>query len=59
MFVSFSLDPMLSAYWPDPHVPENKKFFVTKLLDRFNVWFNSFANGALRGNVWGKCGVLA
>ena len=21
LFVSFSLDPMLSAYWPDPHVP--------------------------------------
>jgi HAE1 family hydrophobic/amphiphilic exporter-1 len=22
LFVSFSLDPMLSAYWPDPHLPE-------------------------------------
>ena len=21
LFVSFSLDPMLSAYWPDPHMP--------------------------------------
>ena len=21
LFVSFSLDPMLSAYWPDPHLP--------------------------------------
>ena len=21
LFVSFSLDPMLSAYWPDPHIP--------------------------------------
>ena len=45
LFVSFSLDPMLSAYWPDPHVPEDKKFFVTKLLDRFNNWFNDLANG--------------
>ncbi len=40
LFVSFSLDPMLSAYWPDPHVPEDKKNRVTKALDRFNRWFN-------------------
>jgi HAE1 family hydrophobic/amphiphilic exporter-1 len=25
LFVSFSLDPMLSAYWPDPHVPESTR----------------------------------
>ena len=41
LFVSFSLDPMLSAYWPDPHQPEDKKWWITKLLDRFNRWFNS------------------
>ena len=29
LFVSFSLDPMLSAYWPDPHVPEDKKNIIT------------------------------
>src|SRR3712207_3975048 len=40
LFVSFSLDPMLSAYWPDPHVPEEKKSFITKALDRFNRWFD-------------------
>jgi len=40
LFVSFSLDPMLSAYWPDPHVPEEKKSPITKVLDRFNRWFN-------------------
>ena len=40
LFVSFSLDPMLSAYWPDPHVPEDKKWRLTKWLDRFNNWFN-------------------
>ena len=45
LFVSFSLDPMLSAYWPDPHVPEDKKNIITKLLDRFNVWFNRLADG--------------
>ena len=40
LFVSFSLDPMLSAYWPDPHLPENKKWWITKQLDKFNRWFN-------------------
>ena len=25
LFVSFSLDPMLSAYWPDPHREEHEK----------------------------------
>ncbi len=43
LFVSFSLDPMLSAYWPDPHVPEEKKWWITKKLDRFNEWFNGLA----------------
>jgi len=43
LFVSFSLDPMLSAYWADPHVPEDKKPWITKKLDRFNHWFNSQA----------------
>jgi len=45
LFVSFSLDPMLSAYWADPHVPEDQKFIVTKWLDRFNHWFNGLAEG--------------
>jgi HAE1 family hydrophobic/amphiphilic exporter-1 len=40
LFVSFSLDPMLSAYWADPHVPEDKKPWITKKLDTFNHWFN-------------------
>ena len=44
LFVSFSLDPMLSAYWPDPHVPEDKKWWITKRLDAFNHWFNGLAN---------------
>src|SRR5688500_564077 len=30
LFVSFSLDPMLSAYWPDPHREEHQKSWVTK-----------------------------
>jgi HAE1 family hydrophobic/amphiphilic exporter-1 len=44
LFVSFSLDPMLSAYWADPHVPEDRKPWITKRLDTFNHWFNHQAN---------------
>lgn len=44
LFVSFSLDPMLSAYWPDPHVPEEKKAWITRRLDRFNAWFDRQAD---------------
>jgi HAE1 family hydrophobic/amphiphilic exporter-1 len=40
LFVSFSLDPMLSAYWPDPHQTEEQKWWITKQLDKFNRWFN-------------------
>jgi HAE1 family hydrophobic/amphiphilic exporter-1 len=39
LFVSFSLDPMMSAYWEDPHLEEHEKSWLTKLLDRFNAWF--------------------
>jgi HAE1 family hydrophobic/amphiphilic exporter-1 len=52
LFVSFSLDPMLSAYWADPHVPEEKKFIVTKWLDSFNAWFNRQADGYRRVIGW-------
>jgi len=44
LFVSFSLDPMLSAYWPDPHLEEHQKGWITKKLDRFNHWFNGLAD---------------
>jgi HAE1 family hydrophobic/amphiphilic exporter-1 len=44
LFVSFSLDPMLSAYWADPHVPEDRKAWITKKLDAFNHWFNRQAH---------------
>ncbi|MGQ0764256.1 MAG: efflux RND transporter permease subunit [Gemmatimonadota bacterium] len=40
LIVSFSLDPMLSAYWPDPHKEEKDKAWITRKLDRFNAWFN-------------------
>ena len=40
LFVSFSLDPMLSAYWPDPHKPEHERGWLTRQIDKFNHWFN-------------------
>ncbi len=41
LFVSFSLDPMLSAYWPDPEKVEGeKRGWITRQLDAFNAWFD-------------------
>jgi HAE1 family hydrophobic/amphiphilic exporter-1 len=41
LFVSFSLDPMLSAYWADPEIEAHaKRNPFSRLLDRFNHWFN-------------------
>jgi len=44
LFVSFSLDPMLSAYWPDPHLPVERRWLVSRWLVRFNDWFNRQAD---------------
>jgi hydrophobe/amphiphile efflux-1 (HAE1) family protein len=44
LFVSFSLDPMLSAYWPDPAVPMARRAWISRLLGRFNDWFNRQAD---------------
>jgi HAE1 family hydrophobic/amphiphilic exporter-1 len=44
LFVSFSLDPMLSAYWPDPHLPLERRWWISRLLARFNDWFNRQAD---------------
>jgi HAE1 family hydrophobic/amphiphilic exporter-1 len=44
LFVSFSLDPMLSAYWPDPHRPMHERMWLARLLGRFNDWFNRQAD---------------
>jgi hydrophobic/amphiphilic exporter-1 (mainly G- bacteria), HAE1 family len=45
LFVSFSLDPMLSAYWPDPHMPMERRMFLSRALGRFNAWFDRQAEG--------------
>jgi HAE1 family hydrophobic/amphiphilic exporter-1 len=52
LFVSFSLDPMLSAYWPDPHVPPSAQRFITRALGRFNHWFDRQAEGYKRVIAW-------
>jgi hydrophobic/amphiphilic exporter-1 (mainly G- bacteria), HAE1 family len=48
LFVSFSLDPMLSAYWPDPHVAENERAWLSRQIAKFNHWFDRQAQ-AYRG----------
>ena len=40
LFVSFSLDPMLSAYWPDQHGPLHTRWFMSRWLGYFNLWFD-------------------
>ncbi|MFB3852754.1 MAG: efflux RND transporter permease subunit [Vicinamibacterales bacterium] len=52
LFVSFSLDPMLSAYWPDPHVEMRERVFLSRWLGRFNGWFNRQADRYKRVVGW-------
>jgi HAE1 family hydrophobic/amphiphilic exporter-1 len=52
LFVSFSLDPMLSAYWADPHLTEEQKPWITKKLDVFNHWFNAQADNYRKVIAW-------
>src|SRR6188472_3799087 len=52
LFVSFSLDPMLSAYWPDHHGPLEKRPFFSRLLGRFNHWFDRQAESYKRVIAW-------
>ncbi|HET7374894.1 MAG TPA: efflux RND transporter permease subunit [Gemmatimonadaceae bacterium] len=41
LFVSFSLDPMLSAYWPDPQLEAHERRNpIARALDQFNDWFD-------------------
>ncbi len=46
LFISFTLDPMLSAYWGDPigshHAPNRSRLSV--MLQRFNDWFDRQAD---------------
>ena len=45
LFISFTLDPMLSAYWGDPpghHLAPKRG--ISRWLARFNVWFDHQAD---------------
>ena len=45
LFISFTLDPMLSAYWGDPPGAHSlPRRGLGGLLQRFNVWFDHQAN---------------
>lgn len=45
LFVSFSLDPMLSAYWPDPQLEAHQlRNPIARMLSRFNTWFDKQAD---------------
>jgi hydrophobe/amphiphile efflux-1 (HAE1) family protein len=44
LFVSFSVDPMLSAHWADPRVRRHVDRDSRRTLDRFNAWFNKQAD---------------
>src|SRR5262252_5490809 len=45
LFVSFSFDPMLSAYWPDPQLEAHERRNpIARALDRFNMWFDRQAD---------------
>jgi len=45
LFISFTLDPMLSAYWGDPPGHHQApKTGISKVLARFNTWFDHQAD---------------
>ena len=53
LLVSFSLDPMLSAYWADPQTEKHERRNpVARALDRFNAWFNSQAHNYTKVIGW-------
>jgi hydrophobic/amphiphilic exporter-1 (mainly G- bacteria), HAE1 family len=44
LLVSFTLDPMLSSRWHDPAIHrEGRRGFISRLLDRFNDFFERIA----------------
>src|SRR5262249_20617556 len=54
LFVSFSLDPMLSAYWPDPQLEgHERRNPIARALERFNRWFDRQATHYARAIAWG------
>ncbi len=44
LFVSFSLDPMMSAYWADPQLEQHaRRGPIGRTVARFNRWFDRVA----------------
>ncbi|HSP34450.1 MAG TPA: efflux RND transporter permease subunit, partial [Thermoanaerobaculia bacterium] len=53
LFVSFTLDPMLSSRWHDPDIDRSgKRHFIARILDRFNDWFDRTADKYKRAIAW-------
>ncbi|MBP1635677.1 MAG: efflux pump, family, inner and outer membrane protein, partial [Acidobacteria bacterium] len=53
LFVSFTLDPMLSSRWIDPDIErKGRRNPLQRALDRFNEWFELMANGYKRVVGW-------
>ena len=53
LFISFTLDPMLSAYWGDPVAyHKQKKTGLSRYLALFNTWFDHQSNRYGKGIAW-------
>ncbi len=53
LFVSFTMDPMLSSRWHDPDIlRQGKRSWWHKPLDAFNDWFERMADGYKRVIGW-------
>ncbi len=53
LFVSFSLDPMLSAYWADPQLEKGEhRNWLSRQLERFDAWFDRQADNYKRVIAW-------
>ncbi len=53
LFVSFTLDPMLSSRWFDPDIErKGRRHFIARLLDYFNHWFDRMADRYRRVIAW-------
>lgn len=53
LFISFTLDPMMSAYWHDPdHDKHAKRRGLGKALQKFNIWFDHQAERYSRLISW-------
>jgi HAE1 family hydrophobic/amphiphilic exporter-1 len=52
LFVSFSLDPMLSSVWADPEVEGGRRTRLGRRLRHFNDWFDRGTAGYRRLIAW-------